>query len=202
MEALKKAARAWGSLSLVRRILIGLAIGIALALAFPGIAAIELLGSLFVSALKAIAPILVFFLVISALANAGASRSMGTVILLYIVATVVAALVAVVSGALFPIDLTLADVTQGDSPQSISEVLSSLLNNIVANPVEALMNANYLGILAWAAVIGIALRRTSQTTKDVMTNLSDAVSTVRSTGSWQSAGSRSSRARLSWNRCR
>ena len=178
MEALKKAARAWGSLSLVRRILIGLAIGIALALVFPGIAAIELLGSLFVSALKAIAPILVFFLVISALANAGASRSMGTVILLYIVATVVAALVAVVSGALFPIDLTLADVTQGDSPQSISEVLSSLLNNIVANPVEALMNANYLGILAWAVVIGIALRRTSQTTKDVMTNLSDAVSTV------------------------
>ncbi len=178
MEILKKVARGWGSLSLVRRILIGLAVGLGLALAVPGIAAIELLGTLFVSALKAIAPILVFFLVISALANAGSAKSMGTVVVLYAVATLVAALVAVLAGVLFPLDLTLAEVAQNDSPQSIAEVLTSLLGNIVSNPVDALMNANYLGILAWAVVIGIALRRSSSTTKEVMGNLADAVSTV------------------------
>ena len=178
MEILKKVARGGGSLSLVRRILIGLAVGLGLALAVPGIAAIELLGTLFVSALKAIAPILVFFLVISALANAGSAKSMGTVVVLYAVATLVAALVAVLAGVLFPLDLTLAEVAQNDSPQSIAEVLTSLLGNIVSNPVDALMNANYLGILAWAVVIGIALRRSSSTTKEVMGNLADAVSTV------------------------
>ena len=175
----------WNSISLIKRILVGLVIGAILGLVLPSDgsllpAFITLLGSLFVGALKAIAPILVFFLVISALANAKGAGNMKTIILLYLVSTFIAALVAVITCFIFPMELTLQGVeaAQQSSPQGVGEVLSTLLLNVVANPVASLVNANYIGILVWAALVGIALRGASQGTKDVFANVADAIATV------------------------
>ncbi len=179
MDYVKRAAKAWNSVSLIKRILVGLIIGVILALLVPGIPAIELLGTLFVSALKAVAPILVFFLVISALANAKSSGSMGTVVVLYIISTFVAALVAVIASYLFPVDLELVVAAEDQgAPSDVATVLVTVITNAVANPVDALTNANYLGILLWAVLLGIALRIASDLTKEVFSNISNAVSTV------------------------
>ncbi len=175
----------WNSISLVLRIVVGLAIGAVLGLLIPSDgsvvpAIITLLGTLFVNALKAVAPILVFFLIISALCNAKAPGSMKTIIILYLVSTFIAALVAVVGSFIVPIELTLAsadDITQS-SPSGIGEVLNTLLMNIVANPVKALVEANYIGILVWAAMIGVALRATSDGVKAVFSAIADAVATI------------------------
>ena len=178
---MKTIARAWSSISLVKRIIIGLTIGALLGVFAPtGIEIISLLGTLFVSALKGVAPVLVFFLVISALANARAAGSMKTIVILYMVSTFLAALTAVVASFLFPSTITLIDAaeTAQASPQDIGEVLTALVMNIVSNPVDALMNANYIGILAWAIVLGIAMRAASDNTKQVFTNVSEAVSKV------------------------
>lgn len=180
MEAIKNIFRKWNSISLVLRILVGLAIGIALGLLVPGVEVLSLLGSLFVSALKAVAPVLVFFLVISSLANAKGDGSMKTVLLLYVCSTLIAAIVAVVASYIVPTVLTL-DIpvdTEMAPPSGIGEVLETLLFNVVSNPVGALMNANYIGILAWAVVLGIALRAAKTATKNVFTSVSDAVSQV------------------------
>ena len=178
---MKTIARAWSSISLVKRIIIGLIIGALLGVFAPtGIEIISLLGTLFVSALKGVAPVLVFFLVISALANARAAGSMKTIVVLYMVSTFLAALTAVVASFLFPSTITLIDAaeTAQASPQDIGEVLTALVMNIVSNPVDALMNANYIGILAWAIVLGIAMRAASDNTKQVFANVSEAVSKV------------------------
>lgn len=178
---MKTIARAWSSISLVKRIIIGLIIGALLGVFAPtGIEIISLLGTLFVSALKGVAPVLVFFLVISALANARAAGSMKTIVILYMVSTFLAALTAVAASFLFPSTITLIDAaeTAQASPQDIGEVLTALVMNIVSNPVDALMNANYIGILAWAIVLGIAMRVASDNTKQVFTNVSEAVSKV------------------------
>ncbi|MBU5406276.1 serine/threonine transporter SstT [Paraeggerthella hongkongensis] len=176
---MKKIGRAWNSISLIKRILVGLVIGAALGVFAPGIEVFEILGTLFVSALKAVAPILVFFLVISALANAKAAGSMKTVVVLYVVGTFIAALVAVIASFLFPVELTLsAPTVDQSSPTGVGEVLGTLVTNIVSNPVDALINANYIGILTWAVLLGIALRAATQGTKDVFTSISDAVSQV------------------------
>ena len=178
---MKTIARAWSSISLVKRIIIGLIIGALLGVFAPtGIEIISLLGTLFVSALKGVAPVLVFFLVISALANARAAGSMKTIVILYMISTFLAALTAVVASFLFPSTVTLIDAaeTAQASPQDIGEVLTALVMNIVSNPVDALMNANYIGILAWAIVLGIAMRAASDNTKQVFTNVSEAVSKV------------------------
>lgn len=178
---MKTIARAWSSISLVKRIIIGLIIGALLGVFAPtGIEIISLLGTLFVSALKGVAPVLVFFLVISALANARAAGSMKTIVILYMVSTFLAALTAVVASFLFPSTITLIDAaeTAQASPQDIGEVLTALVMNIVSNPVDALMSANYIGILAWAIVLGIAMRAASDKTKQVFTNVSEAVSKV------------------------
>lgn len=178
---MKTIARAWSNISLVKRIIIGLIIGALLGVFAPtGIEIISLLGTLFVSALKGVAPVLVFFLVISALANARAAGSMKTIVILYMVSTFLAALTAVVASFLFPSTITLIDAaeTAQASPQDIGEVLTALVMNIVSNPVDALMNANYIGILAWAIVLGIAMRAASDNTKQVFTNVSEAVSKV------------------------
>ena len=178
---MKTIARAWSSISLVKRIIIGLIIGALLGVFAPtGIEIISLLGTLFVSALKGVAPVLVFFLVISALANARAAGSMKTIVILYMVSTFLAALTAVVASFLFPSTITIIDAaeTAQASPQDIGEVLTALVMNIVSNPVDALMNANYIGILAWAIVLGIAMRAASDNTKQVFTNVSEAVSKV------------------------
>lgn len=174
----KELFRKWNDISLIKRIVVGLVIGAILGVFFPNVEPLTLLGSLFVSALKAVAPILVFFLVISALANARSDGSMKTVVVLYAISTLVAALVAVAASFLFPLTLTLTDAVEQASPSGIGEVLTTVIMNVVDNPVNALVNANYVGILAWAAVLGIALRIASESTKGVFTSISDAVSQV------------------------
>ena len=186
---LKEVALKYAQISLIKRIIVGLVIGVALALLIPsgstgilgGVSEfVTLLGSLFVSALKAVAPILVFFLVISALANAKAAGSMKTVVILYIVSTLIASLVAVLASFAFPIEITLIENPAVDqaSPEGVGEVLTTLVMNIASNPVESLVKANFIGILAWAIMLGIALRAASQNVKDVFTAVSDAVSNV------------------------
>lgn len=168
-------------MSLIKRILIGLVIGTLLGVFAPkDWSIITLLGTLFVNALKGVAPILVFFLIISALANAKAPGSMKTIIVLYIISTFLAAFVAVIGCQLFPMTLTLAtpEGVSQSAPSGIGEVLNTLILNVVSNPVESLVKANYIGILAWAIVLGIALRAAKQTTKDVFANVAQAVGTV------------------------
>lgn len=181
MELLRK----WNSISLIWRIVIGLVIGAILgvcsqAFAWDQIMIIDLLGTLFVSALKAVAPILVFFLVLSALANAKTAGSMKTVILLYIVSTILSAFIAVLVSFVFPVDITLANPPEdvAASPEGIGAVLLTLVTNIFSNPVDALMKGNFIGILAWAIVLGIALRSARQSTKSVFENISEAITRV------------------------
>ena len=166
---------------LILRIVIGMVIGIVLALAVPGISWIGTLGSLFTTALKAIAPILVFFLVIGALCTARSAGNMKTVICLYIVSTLVAGALAVVASHLFPSELVLTGVDAADAtgaPQELSSVIVALLTNALSNPVDALASANYLGVLVWAVFIGIALRKAKSTTKDLLQDAAKAVTTV------------------------
>lgn len=171
----------WMDSSLVVRILIGLIIGAVLGIVAPQATAIGILGDIFVGALKAIAPLLVFFLVISSLSNASNSHGgvIRMVIILYMFSTFLAAFVAVIASTLFPVEMVLADaVTDTAAPQGVVEVLKNLLMNIVANPISSLSNANYVGILAWAVMIGLAFKAANDTTKKVLNDISDALSKV------------------------
>ncbi len=172
----------WNSLSLVKRIIIGLVIGVVLALFIPHYAApIGILGSLFVGALKAIAPILVFFLVISAISQAQDSHQsyIKSIMLLYMIGTLLAGLVAVAGSFLFPITIELGtNIPSVTPPSDIIEVLKNLLMNAVDNPVNALANANYIGVLAWALIIGFALKHAPQSTKASITDFSNALTLV------------------------
>ena len=173
----------WNSWSLILRIVGGLIVGTALALLAPFIGTLPwmtLLGTLFVSALKAVAPLLVFVLIISSLCNATKVQGMGNVIALYLASTFIAGVVSVIASFLVPIHVTLAGVeaAENTAPAGVAEVLNNLLNNIVSNPFGSLTEANFLGILFWAILLGIALRHASQNTKDLMKDLSDAVSCV------------------------
>lgn len=178
---MKKAWETWTSISLVIRILIGLIIGAALGLIVPQAAAIGILGDIFVGALKAIAPLLVFFLVISSLSNATNTHGgvIRTVIILYMFSTFLAAFIAVIASRLFPVKMVLVDaVTDTAAPQGVVEVLKNLLLNVVSNPVSSLADANYVGILAWAVLIGLAFKAANDTTKKVLNDISSALSQV------------------------
>jgi serine/threonine transporter len=178
---MKKAWEAWTNISLVIRILIGLIIGAILGLAVPQATAIGILGDIFVGALKAIAPLLVFFLVISSLSNASNTHGgvIRTVIILYMFSTFLAAFIAVFASKLFPVEMILAEAnTDTAAPQGVVEVLKNLLMNIVANPVLSLSNANYVGILAWAVLIGLAFKAANDATKKVLGDISNALSQV------------------------
>ena len=169
------------SISLVKRIIGGMIIGAILGIAVPTATPIGILGDIFVNALKAIAPVLVFFLVMSALANhkEGGKTNMGRVIVLYLIGTFSAAVVAVIASFIFQVTLTLPEATTETSnvaPGGIGEVLKALLLNIVANPIGSIVDANYIGILAWAVVFGLALKPASDTTKKGLLDFSDAVS--------------------------
>ena len=169
--------------SLVKQIVIGLVLGIALAWLSPQAGmAVGLLGNLFVGALKAVAPVLVFVLVMSAIAQhqKGNEAYVKPIIVLYLIGTFLAALSAVIASFMFPTNIILVptggiDVTP---PSGIVEVLKTLLMNLVANPVNAIANANYIGILAWALVLGAALRHASEGTRTLIADMADAVSTV------------------------
>ncbi len=166
------------SINLVIRILIGLVIGTALGLALPGIK-LGVLGDVFVGALKAIAPILVFVLVVASLACAGSGigKRFRTVIILYMVSTFLAASVAVIVSKMFPVvlDLNLMEAAEGAAPNGIGEVLYSLVMNMVTNPIKSLAEANYIGILTWAVILGLALKHLAgQGTKNTLKDIADA----------------------------
>ena len=178
---MKKLWNKWTDIALVKRILVGLILGAILGIAVPGATGIAILGDVFVSALKAIAPLLVFFLVLSSLCNAGKSHGgvIKTVVALYMFSTVLAAVIAVFASMIFPVHLTLTNAAaDASAPQGIVEVLSNLLLNIVANPVSSLVNANYVGILTWAILLGLALRTANDTTKKVLADIADGTSLV------------------------
>ncbi|CND96951.1 serine/threonine transporter SstT [Yersinia mollaretii] len=168
--------------SLVKQILVGLVAGIILALvSTPAAMAVGLFGTLFVGALKAVAPVLVLMLVMASISNhkQGQKTSIRPILFLYLLGTFSAALIAVAVSFMFPSTLVLAtqnaDITP---PGGIVEVLKGLLNSVVANPIHALLNANYIGILAWAVGLGVALRHAADTTKALINDMSDAVTKV------------------------
>ena len=167
----------WTAISLPKRILGGAVLGMVI----PQAVGISILGNLFVNALKGIAPLLVFFLVISSLCQAKQSHGgiIRTVVCLYLFNTLLGAVIAVVASKLFPITLTLAQAAEETSaPQGIAEVLQTLLLNVVKNPITSIAEANYIGILAWAVLFGVAMRGASERTKEIMDNFAAALSKV------------------------
>ena len=176
---MKKALEKWNGLSLIIRILIGLIIGVILGLVCPSATVVAICGDVFVGALKAIAPVLVFVLVMSSLANAkgGVGKRFTRVIALYMITTCVAAFLSVVACKLFPVTLEFTEAVDNAAPSGIGEVLRNLIDNMVQNPVSAIAGGNYIGILTWAIVFGLALRRlASENTKRMIVDLSDMVS--------------------------
>ena len=173
----------WTGTSLVLRILGGLVIGAVLGLTVPQWTGIGILGQVFVSALKAIAPILVMLLVAASIAKAhgGLGDRFRTVITLYLVSTFAAAVIAVAGSFLFPVTIRLQGVTGGGNavPGGLADVFTTLLTNMVMNPVQALATANYIGILFWAIIIGLALKKlASEGTVKVISDLADVASQV------------------------
>ncbi|MBE6567292.1 MAG: serine/threonine transporter SstT [Ruminococcaceae bacterium] len=166
---------------LVLRILVGLAIGILLGLFVKDVAPIAMLGDIFVGALKAIAPVLVFVLVIASIAKAGGGigKRFRTVVFFYILSTFLAAVVAVVGSYLFPVTITLSGAADNAAPAGLWEVLRTLLSNMVMNPITSIANGNYIGILLWSIVLGLALRMgATDKTKELFTDISNAVTRV------------------------
>lgn len=172
----------WNRTSLIKRIAIGVVIGALLGLLIPKITVIGLLGDMFVGGLKAIAPFLVFALVANALSQTreGQQSNMKTVIVLYLFGTFAAALTAVISHYIFPISLKLgaAAATKASAPQGVGEVFKDLLLKMVDNPINALAQANYIGVLVWAVVFGFAMRTASQHTKELLNTLAEVTSQI------------------------
>jgi len=176
---MKQLVKKWNDLSLIIRIVIGLVLGTILGVLAPNATAISVLGDVFVGALKAIAPVLVFILVMSSLANAkgGVGKRFSRVIGLYLLSTCLAAFVAVIGCFLFPVTIQLTDAVDNAAPTGIWEVLGTLLTNMVQNPVSAVMNGNYIGILTWSIIFGLALKSlAADVTKQAVKDFSDAVS--------------------------
>ena len=182
MKTLKAIVAKYNAASLILRILVGLLVGVVLALVVPGAGWVEEFGNLFVGALKGIAPVLVFVIVASALAQGTSKldRRFGTVIWLYMLTTFLAAAIAVITSFLFPQTIVLAEAAESEVvPQGLGEVLSTLLTNFVANPISALLNGNYIGILFWACLFGLAMKQYgAESTKVFLANTADAVSQI------------------------
>ncbi|OTG92325.1 serine/threonine transporter SstT [Acinetobacter sp. ANC 3832] len=171
-------------LSLVTRILIAIILGFIVAYLFPNVAPyVSLLGDLFIKALKSVAPILVFVLVLASITNFRVGQGAGNlkpILGMYVVGMLLAALSAVAASILFPSTLLFTSGTEAtlQPPGSISEVLKNLLLSFITNPITALNEANFIGILAWAVGLGVALRHSSDTTKHVITDISNAVNSM------------------------
>lgn len=168
---------------LVVQVLIGMLAGVLLALLAPAWATkVSLLGELFISALKSVAPVLVFILVTAAISRYDSEQptQIRPILVLYLVGTFGAAVVAVVASLMFPSELVLvkAAETAAVPPANVDDVLKTLVMSAVDNPVKAIANANFIGILAWAVGLGIALRHASDTTRRVMHDLADSVSWI------------------------
>ena len=178
---MKKIIRAWNKASLIKRILIGMLLGASLGLLFPSLSGLGILGDLFVGGLKAIAPVLVFTLVANALSQhqKGHDTNMKTVIFLYLLGTFAAALIAVLASFLFPVQITLSSAsTEIAPPDGIGQVLSNLLLNLVDNPLNAIVQANYIGILSWAVVFGLAMREASKNSKELLKTMAGVTSKI------------------------
>lgn len=179
-QNMKNAIQKWNSISLVKRIIVGLIIGIILGLVVPQASAISILGDLFVGALKGVAPLLVFFLVMSALCHmqAGQKTNLKFIVILYMMGNLISAFTAVIACKLFPVTLTFSEEASSTDiapPSGITEVLTNLLTSLVKNPVDSIVNANYIGILFWAIIFGIALKHANVGTKNALENISDAI---------------------------
>ncbi len=176
MELLHK----WNHISLVKRIIVGLILGAALGALLPQASVIGILGTLFVNALKALAPLLVFFLVLHSLSQhkKGAKSNMSAVIVFYLIGTFLAALCAVVTSFLFPSTLILVEQAEQAAPGGIADVLQNLLNSAVSNPISAIAEANYIGVLLWAVVFGLAMREAGEGTKTVLGDISNMLSSA------------------------
>lgn len=178
---MKRIIRAWNKTNLIKRIGIGMTLGAILGLLVPNLTGIGLLGDLFVGGLKAIAPILVFALVANALSQHQKSQdsNMKKVIFLYLLGTFAAALVAVLASFLFPVQMVLSSAsTEVTPPDGIGQVLSNLLLKIVDNPVNAIIGANYIGILSWAIVFGVAMREASKNSKELLKTMASVTSKI------------------------
>ena len=179
---MKRFISTWNRTSLIKRIAIGVVVGAVLGLLVPKFTVLGLLGDMFVGGLKAIAPLLVFALVANALSQTreGQQSNMKTVIVLYLFGTFAAALTAVISHYIFPISLKLgaAAATKATAPQGVGEVFKDLLLKMVDNPVNALAQANYIGVLVWAVVFGFAMRAASNHTKDLLNTLAEVTSQI------------------------
>lgn len=176
---MKKIVSGYIKTPLILRILIGLIVGICMGLWLPQASFVAIFGNLFVSALKAVAPVLVFVLVLASLSSAGKGigKRFSKVIFFYILSTFLAAVVAVVASYMFKVTIPLGDAIDKTAPQGLGEVFGALLSNMVMNPVEALIKANYVGILTWAVIFGLALRGiANEKTKEVFNDISAAVS--------------------------
>ena len=171
----------WTESSLILKIVIGLIIGAILGVTVPGWKIIGFPGELFVSALKAIAPILVFVLVASAISKAGEGigSRFKTVIVLYLFSTFLSAMVAIVGSTLFPVTIHLSGASTAAAPGGLGEVMSNMIMTIFSNPIDLLSEGQYLGILFWSIVFGLALKVVaSDTTKDVITDCAEAVTAI------------------------
>ena len=181
-KALRGVVDKYNGVSLIIRIIVGLIAGTALALVVPHMTWIGEFGTLFVSALKAVAPILVFVLVASALAqgNSKLDGRFGTVLFLYLFTTFLSAVVAVLTSRTFPQTISLGDAADADVvPQGLSEVVQTLLTNIVANPIQAMIDGNYICILMWACLFGLAMKGiANESSKAFLANVADGVSQV------------------------
>lgn len=180
-EQITKTWNAWRGMSLVMRIFIGLVIGALLGIFLPGWKAVSLFGTMFVGALKAIAPVLVAVLVTSSLAKAqgGLGKRFRTVILLYLCTTLLAAMVAVFGSMAFPVNIALDGSAKDAAPSGLADVFNTLALNLVSNPLQATASANYLGVLFWGVIMGLALKKkASQNTIQVVDDFAQVVSTA------------------------
>ncbi len=171
----------WTSISLMLRIFVGLLVGAFIGIVAPHFTAISILGQVFVNALKAVAPVLVAVLVSSSIAKAG--RGLGarfkTVITLYLMTTFFAALIAVILSTMFPVTIMLKDAAGDTAPSGLADVFSSLLNNMVANPIQSISSASYIGILFWSIIGGVALKlRASKATIEMVCDFAEVISQV------------------------
>ena len=174
--------RVWNKISLIQQIVLGLVIGIVLGVFFPKqLSGISLLGELFVGALKAVAPVLVLFLVMAAIVQhkSGQKTNMKSIIVLYLIGTFLASLTAVIASFIFKVKLILtAGATDMSPPEGLIEVLKTLLLQVIDNPLNAIITANYIGILAWGVLLGIAFMHTSDQTKSIISDIAAAISQV------------------------
>ena len=178
---MKRFIKKWTESSLIIKILIGVIIGVILGIYAPNLKFIAFPGDIFVNALKAIAPILVFVLVASAISKAktGIGNKFKTVIIFYMFSTLLSAIIAVIASYLFPVTINLANVGVQKAPEDIGKVISDMILMIFSNPIQLLSQGHYLGILFWAIVFGIALKMiASDTTKDVLSDLADSITLI------------------------